>query len=126
MTRMCSYLLDLSLIEVAIVMYPPSLRTAAAVCLIRKLRHHERASPSLVSSVAPSTRPSSGGGQMSTRSSSLLAYPVWSRSMRYYTTYDESDLTPMMTIYAHLLVKIKTSKFKVRNALWLVNCLNVS
>ena len=104
MTDMCGYLLDSSLTDYNIVTYPPSLRTAAAICLIRKLQQYDRMHGTVNITSAKIHR-----------SGSMLACPVWSRSLHYYTTYEESDLKPMMQIFARILVKLadKNSKFRV-------------
>ena len=110
----CRYLFALSLTDYRIVEHSASLRCAAAICLLRKLCQGSSGIPVL--SRLKSSK-SDGNLIKANRNRNLLlsvkCSKDWSPSLHYYTSYTIEDLSPMMAIYAKLLIEQPITILKV-------------
>ena len=134
------YILDLSLADVTIVHYRPSLKAASAMCFSRKIIISQTPPPS-TSEQPPSTAeqpPSTADqppGTADTRAAGETR-KAWSEELSYYSHYSEEVLQKCMQRYAKLLLRAEDSKYQVTHfkllyqpltwtyVIWLINILS--
>ena len=106
---LCRYILDLCLTDSNILVYPVSMRAAAALCLATKVLTEEGRTDCIL----PDNMPESNEAYLDNGN---RTHPpaVWTATLVYYSSYSELQLRPCMERCAKNLTRAVDAKLQVK------------
>ncbi len=115
MQHMCQYMLDLSLTDILSVPFAPSHMAAASVCLARHLTLMHANDEEETEGGATGSEDTLENKAESQQEGNKDKEDAWSKTMHYYTTYGQTELTSAMIRLAKLLTRAEKAKWQVSN-----------